>query len=805
MRFLEDLGRDIRYAARGLRQRRGFAAVAVLTLALGIGANTAVFSILHGVWLAPARYADPAHLVAFEMQQLTGHRFFRGTSLANLKDWAAQSQTVSEFAAHRYIARANVTGQEGAQEVTAHRISFRLPQVLGVAPLLGSTFDPASDQFTGPRQALLSASWWQSRFGGDPSIIGRRLEVNSSTYIITGVMPDGFQFPALTASNYRPAVWLSLNLQATDASARDADILYVVGRTRTGIGLVRAEMETITTRLARAHPRENKDMGVHVHPLNEGRALDHVRPALLLAMASAFLVLLIASANMASLLLARGAGRERELAVRRALGVSWNRLARQLLTESAVLSAGGCAAGVALAYLTLPAMKPLLPASMPRVEEIAVNGSVLAFAVLLSGLSGLLFSLFPLLRARGDLGARATAARADANRTMRALVVGELAVAVVLAAGAGLLLTSFYRATAVDPGFDRTNVLTMRLTLNHRRYPEAFRIRGFRDELLRRVRALPGVEYAGFVSSLPMGILAQGTEFSMEGRPGEAASAFYSNVTTDYLRAMGISLAAGRNFAETDGRGSAPVAIVSEGLAKRWWPQGTAAALGQRIRFDETWFTICGVARDVRQYAPDRNAEAQIYALHDQLPAASQENDMARFNVLVVRGADVPASAIQKAVGEIDPGQPVADVATMAQLVASQLAPRRLNGLLSGLIAGLALLLAAIGVFGVVSYAMERRTKEFGVRLAVGATPGALLRLIVRETMQWAMAGVLAGLGIFAAVAQLLKRFLFGVSPMEPLVLAAAGGLLLATGAASCLIPGRRALRIDPATALRAE
>jgi putative ABC transport system permease protein len=605
---------------------------------------------------------------------------------------------------------------------------------------------------------------------------------------------------------------MSLNLPVEQERARDSHSLRVLARLKPGASIrqAQAEMDTIAARLARAYPQEDGDWGVKVTRLTDVRQLENVRPALLLVMAASSLVLLIACANIANLLVARAAGREREMAIRRALGVTWHRLARQLLTESGMLALCGGAAGVLLAYGALPLLKSVLPAGMPRADEISLNGAVLGFAVGVSLLTGLLFGLVPAMRPGGSSGlapgGRTVTAR---NRTTRLLVTAEVALALVLLAGAGLLIESFLRVSNVDLGFRKEHVLTARLDLSRRSYPDGQRVRAFREELLRRVHALPGVQYAGTVSSLPMGIIMQGTEFVVEGRPEterEMPFASYANTSTDYLQAMSIPLVGGRYFGESDGPAAPPVTIVSESLAHAWWP-GTGA-LGRRIRLDETWFTIIGIAKDVRQYSPEQAAKDQIYVLNHQLPLSRQGAAMGRFNVLVIRTAtDVGtvASAVRRAVAEIDKDQPVAAVATMEQLVESTLESRRLNTLLLGLFAGLAVTLAAVGVFGVASYAVARRTKEIGIRMALGATPASVLVMVARETLVLAIVGAAIGLGGTLATSRLLARFLYGVRPAEPAIMAGVAMALVAVVVGSGLVPARRAMRVDPVVALREE
>jgi putative ABC transport system permease protein len=783
----------------------------VLTLALGIGANTAVFSILYGVWLSPAKYAGADRLVDVSRQQLTGRRFRGGTSYSDLADWRTQTRTIEDFGFHRYAHEVNISGEPGAEEVIGHRVSANLFGLLGVRPALGHPLDAGADRSAGPRQALIGYTWWRRRFGGDARVVGREIRVNDEVFTIAGVMPQGFEFPPMGSAEYRPVIWMSLNVPAEQERSRAFHSLAVIARLKAGASLqqTQAEMNTIAAQLASAYPQEDGGWGVNVTRLTDVRQLDGTRPALLLVMAASSLVLLVACANIANLLSARALRREREMAVRRALGATWQRLARQVLTESAILALSGGLAGVMLAYGAVPFLKAVLPAAMPRAGEIGVSGTVLCFAAGISLLTGLLFGCIPAFRGgsgtRPGLGARTLAGR---NRAAQVLVTVEVALSLVLLASAGLLIESFRRVINVDLGFRKEHALTMRLELTKKRYPDAARVAAFRTELLRRVQSLPGVKFAGTVSSLPMGIVMQGTNFEIEGRPETARDkpfVDFANISRDYLRAMGIPLVRGRYFDAGDHTGAPPVALISESIARAHWPAG--AALGSRIRFDNTWFTIAGIVRDVQQYSPEQGARGgTIYALNEQLPVETQGNDMGRLMVLVTHTAGEPAplvAAIRRAVAGMDKDQPVADVSTVEQLVWRRLAARRLNMLLVGLFAGLAIVLVAVGVFGVTSYAVARRTKEIGIRMALGAAPTSVLVMVAREVLFRAIIGSVIGIGCTAATSRLLARFLYGVRPAEPVILAGVALVLVAIVVVSGMLPARRAMLVDPMVALR--
>ncbi|MGA2594623.1 MAG: ABC transporter permease [Bryobacteraceae bacterium] len=446
---------------------------------------------------------------------------------------------IEDFGVHRYAHQVNISGEQGAEEVIGHRVSANLFSLLGAYPALGHPLDAQADRGAGPRQALISYVWWKRRFGGDARVVGKEIQVNDEAFTVAGVMPQGFEFPPMGSAEYRPVIWMSLNVPAEQERSRASHSLAAIARMKpdAAIQQAQAEMNALAARQANAYPQEDGGWGVEVTRLNDVRQLDEARPALLLVMAAASLVLLVACANIANLLLARAFAREREMAVRRALGATWQRLARQVPTESGILALGGGSAGVLLAYGAAPFLKAALPAAMPRVDEIGVSGNVLWFAAGISLLTGLLFGGIPAWRTGRDasrgLGGRTVAAR---NRVAQVLVTVEVALALVLLAGAGLLIESFRRVANVDLGFSKDHALTMRLQLTKRRYPDGARVAAFRAELLHRVQALPGVQSAGTVSSLPMGIVMQGTEFEIEGQPETARNkpfVDYASVSRD--------------------------------------------------------------------------------------------------------------------------------------------------------------------------------------------------------------------------------------------------------------------------------
>jgi putative ABC transport system permease protein len=812
--WAEDLARDVGYAVRSLRRSPAFAAVAVLTLGLGIGVNTAMFSVLYGTCLAPLPYAEPDRLVDVSMMQTTGRRFDAGTSLPNLRDWTAQARSFEALAAHRLQFFVNLTGHGEAEEVHAWRLSAGLLRTLGVRPVVGRWFVPEEDVASGPRSALIAHSLWQSRFGGDPTVPGKRLFVDGEAYTIAGVMPPEFEFPPLIGT-WIPSIWLSLNLPPEMAEQRNGHSLSVAGRLKRGVTVkqAQAEMDAIAARLARAYPKENGEWpAAKVTRLSGHRSVTGFRSTMWLLLGAAGLVLLIACANIASLLLARGAAREREFAVRRALGVSRGRLARQLLTESGVLAGVGCLIGIALAYWSLPVLKLLLE-GRPRAGEIGISPAVLAFAAVTAALTAILFGLWPAVRAGRIEPALRDVGRGPSPRQRlgKVLVTAQIAAGLLLVSAAGLLIETYWRATHVDLGFRPERLLTARVNLPKSKYDTGHRVEAFREELLRGVSALPGVQFAGTNSAPPMGVISQGSDFEVEGRQGLPAGkpfAGFANVSPDYLRAMGIPLLRGRHFHASDGPGAAPAAIVSESLARRFFPG--EEVLGRRLRLGRVetagWFTIVGVAGDVRQDRPEGPPESTIYVLSRQLPEAAQGGRAARLIVLVARTAGDPvalARGVRRVVAGIDKNQPVADVMPMREAVGKKLTGRRLNTLLVAAFAALALALASIGVFGLVSYAVARRTQEIGIRMALGAQRSAILWLLVRGLLALGMAGVAAGIAASLGAQRLLESLLDGMKPDPAPILIASIGLLIAATLAAALTAARRATAVDPVITLR--
>jgi putative ABC transport system permease protein len=800
---------DLRYSLRLLKKSPGFVFIAVLTLALGIGANTAIFSVVNGVLLRPLPYPEAERLVRlYEKETDAATPSARlEVAPANFLDWRRQSQTLVEIAAWGDDEQA-LAGAEQAEPVRAAFVSANFFAVLGAAPLHGRVFAPEEDQPGRDEVALLGYGLWQRRFGGDPQLVGQRVKLDGEHYTVVGIMPAGFQYPR------GAEIWKPLALNPNQTQTREAHFLQVIARRRPEASLaqVRAEMETIAANLEEQYPATNKNWRVNVVPLLEDE-VGQVSRALLVLLGAVGLVLLIACVNVASLLLARATTRQAEITIRAALGATRGRIIRQLLTESAVLALLGGVSGLLLALWGTDALLALSPAELPRLQNTTVDGRVLVFTLTLTLLTGLLCGLVPALRAsRLDLntalkeGARKATGSLTNKRIFGALVVAEIALALVVLVGAGLLARSFLRLRGVATGIETANVLTVEVNLPSARYGgsdwKAQRL-NFYGPVLERIKALPGVVAAGAIDSLPLSGEGRGWTFRKEGQtlaPSERPVAGFQVATPDYFRAVGVPLRRGRVFSESDTDGAPPVAIINESFARRFYPNEDP--LGQRIiiRNQPQAHTIIGVVSDVRHFGPERDAGPEIYVAYSQFAIGAVP--------LVVRTQQEPQaliSAVRREIQTIDREVAIGRVRTMTQLLAATGAERRFALLLLGIFAALALLLATIGIYGVMAYAVAARTHELGIRLALGAQPRDVLRLVLKDGLALALLGT--GLGLLAALAltRLMSGLLFGVSATDPLTFGALALLLSGVALAACWLPARRAMKIDPLVALRYE
>ena len=810
--FLGGFWRDLRYGLRTLRKNPGFTAVAVIALALGIGANSAIFSVVNTVLLRPLPYKDPERLaMVWEDNARSG--FPRDTpAAANYVDWREQNQVFEGMAALADESF-NLTGVGEPLRVDGQRVSADLFSLLGVEPQLGRAFRPEEDAPGANRVVLLSHGLWQRRFGSDPKIAGRPVNLNGESYTVVGVMPQGFQFPSRNDE-----LWVPIAFTSREAANRNTHYLQVVARLKLGVtlGQAQAEMSTIAARLQRQYPQQNAELGAVVVPLHE-QVVGDIRPALLVLLGAVGFVLLVACANVANLLLARAAARQKEIALRVALGASRLRLVRQFLTESVLLAVLGGGVGLLLSLWGVGLLKSFIPEDISQVKAVSVDARVLGFTLLVSLLTGLIFGLAPAAQASSfDLnetlkeGGRDTSSAGRGKRIRAALVVAEVAVSLVLLIGAGLLINSFLRLRHVDPGFRTDNLLTMSVVLPEQKYPDQARRSAFYDEMIRRVEALPGVRAAAVTNWIPLVSQGDSVGVSVEGRPDPAPGQRRPVVVTrvvspHYFRAMGIQLLRGRDFDERQDRVDSPaVVVINETMARYFWPGEDP--LGKRVtpgRPDspEDWCQVVGVVKDVRQFQLNADPKPQMYLLYAQAEFFAPRH-------LVVSTAVEPlglASAVRKTVWEIDKDQPVSDVSTMEEVLSESIARQRFSMLLLAVFAGVALLLAAVGLYGVMSYSVAQRTREIGLRMALGAQERDVLRMVVGQGLKLVLAGVLIGLAAAFALTRLMSSLLFGVSATDPATLVTISLLLVGVAVLASYVPARRATKVDPLIALRYE
>ena len=815
--FMETFLQDVRYGARVLAKNKAFTAVAVLTLALGIGANTAIFSVVNDLLLRPLPYSDAERVVLLWEVTPSG-RHMNNTSRANFRTWREQGASFEGMAAFT-DQRLNLTGVGEPEEVAVQLSTPELFKVLGVEPLMGRTL-VEEDGKQGTYGVVLSHGFWKRRFGGDPSLVGKPIMLNGEPNTVVGIMPPSFHWHIKQRSGTgKPAeVWgvLSMPPPGDPASAAERGrFLSVVGRLKRGVTFAQAEAElkTIHTRLA-ADSTFNKNYTAEVIPVRE-QFVGNIRPALWVLLGAVGLVLLIACANVANLLLSRVAAREKEIALRTALGARRMRVVRQLLTESLLLSLLGSGLGLLVAWWGISALVAISPRDLVSLQNVGINTTVLAWTLGVTLLTSLLFGIVPALEAtrlnlndalkEGGKGADAQGSRS--RRLRGALVVGEVALALMLLAGAGLLVKSFAQLRQIDTGFQTENILTMVLRLPAAKYKDDPQYVAFFRQALERVRATPGVRSAGIVNFLPLyGGLGAATGFNIEGKPepprGTGPSTNVRVADSGYFKTMGIPLKQGRNFTDVEDAEVRNVVMVSESFAKRFFPG--EEPLGKRVKVfmseKPEWAEIVGVVGDVRYDNLTAEAEAFVYFPH---PGLTYE-----FMTLVVSTAGEPAEmapAVRREIAAIDPDQPVSDVRTMTQVMADTVARARFNTLLLGIFAGLATLLAAVGIFGVMSYSVQLRTRELGLRMALGAQPGRVLMLVLKQGLMLILVGIGVGLVGALALSRVMSGLLYGVGATDPATFAAIVVVLAVVAIVACYIPARRATRVDPLIALKYE
>jgi putative ABC transport system permease protein len=798
--MIADLWQDLRFGARMLVKQPGFTLIAVVTLALGIGANTAIFSIVNAVLLRPFPYQAPERLlILLERLSVTGGF---SPSYPNFVDWRAQNTAFEAISAVKQKESFNLTGAGEPERLQGRLVSAEFFSLLGVKPLVGRDFLAEEDRPGATPAVILSYGFWQRRFGADPSVIGKQLTLNLQSYTVIGVMPANFHFGA------EADVTAPIGLQAERFGRRGRDPgADVVARLKPNVSPQQAEseMNLIAARLEQQYPESNKNRRVRVTPLHE-RFVGDVRQPLLILLGAVGLVLLIACANVANLLLVRASARQKEMAVRVALGASRRTLVRQLLTESVLLVVLGAALGILLALWGTSFIASQLPDGIPRLQEANVDARVLVFTLAVSLLTGLLFGLAPALQAsRPNLteglkeGERGSSGRRQWLRS--GLVIGEVALTLTLLVGAGLLIQSFRRVLAVDPGFKAQNLLTMQLSVNK---PDFQQVANFFDRLQQNIRNLPGVTAVAVSNGLPFES-ANYPGFIIEGRPApdNKGGGLRYAVSPAYFQTMGIELIKGRLFTAEDTRDSPLVTVINEVFARQHFPNEDP--LGKRIRqpsADSPSLEIVGVVRHVEHYNLDgRNSvQPQFYTSFNQNPAGHAH--------VLVRTAVEPLSlvaAVRAQVAALNKDQAVFNVRTMEQTVAQSVAARRFSMLLLAVFAVVALALASLGIYGLMSYAVAQRTREIGVRMALGAQSGDVLKLVVRQGMKLTFIGVALGLVASLALTRTMKNLLFNVSATDPATFAAIALLLIAVALLACFVPARRATKVDPLVALRSE
>jgi putative ABC transport system permease protein len=807
--MIADLWQDLRYGSRMLLKSKGFTAIAVLSLALGIGANTAIFSLVNAVMLRPLPYKEPERLVKIWAKEFKTGRDQLSVWAADLADWKRQNQSFEDMAAAHY-AVFRLAGEDGTEQIFSGVASANLFPLLGVEAAIGRTFSPEEEQPGHHKVVLISHGLWQSRFGSDPNLSGKTVRVDGESHTVVGILPPGFKFHFLREIQ----IWKPLVLDTKALTHRHAwPNVQVIARLKPNIALpqARAEMETITGRLAREYPSTNAGFGARVTPFHE-EVTGHTHQTLLILVAAVGFVLLIACANVTSLLLSRAIEREKEVAVRLVLGAGRRRVIQQLLVESLLLSSLGGTLGLLLTAWGVSALVPLIPFNVPRADEVSLDSRVLGFTLVVSMLTGVLFGLAPALQASkpnlNEALKESDRGRVAARRSLlrNCLVVAQVALTLVLLAGAGLMANSFIRLRRLDPGFTTERLLTMNIRLSLSMYAQDHQWAVFFQQLTERVRGLPGVEDATATSTLALSASDILQPFSIEGRPpspGEKPMASFSAIDHEYFRVMGISLTKGRYFDFQDRPGTMPVAIINEHLARRYWPDEDA--LGKRLivkRYRDTdeLLTIVGVVRDVKQARLEAEPEPHLYRPHLQKPWAKM--------YLIVRAADDPlslAKPVRDVVRSFNKDQPVSEVATMEQLRSRWLVQPRFYLLLLGIFAAVAITLSAVGIYGVVSYSVTQRTREIGVRMALGAQPREVLRLVVGQGMKLAFIGASIGLAAAYALTRLMSELLFGVKAHDPATFVLITLMLAAVTLIACYIPARRATKVDPMVALRYE
>ena len=804
--------RDIRFGARNLLKRPGATMVALVTLALGIGVNTAIFSAVDSILLRPLPFKDPERVVSIWEQGLGQGIRQNEMAPANFFDLRNQTTGFEGIGAHG-PQDINLTGAGEPERLNGELVTANVLSILGVEPALGRTFLTNEDQPGQHRVVVLSDALWQRRFNRDTSIVNRNIILNGESFTVVGVMPRGFFFPERETE-----LWIPWAMEPEQASGRGDHYLRLVARLKPGATLqqANAEVASIAQRLAVEYPKTNEGLNFIVNSVHKDYVGD-LRSPILIMFSAVGLVLLIACANVANLLLAQATTRRREIAIRMALGAQRWTIVRQLLIESLLIAGAGGVLAVLGALWGVQALARMVPDSLSKLQNAGVDARVLMFTLGVSVLTALVFGGVPaLLAARAKPGetlsdvARDTAGGTAGRHVRRILVVSEVALAVVLLVCAGLLIRTFQLLRQVNTGFSTDNVLTMKMVLPMPKYAKPEIRRAFYDEVLRKVSEVPGIESAGAITFLPLSFNGMNFSFSVEGQsqPSDMKLPFalYRVVSPDYFRTMGITLQRGRFFDSHDSADSQPVIMISRQLAEQYWPGQDPT--GKRIKVGPAdspnpWLSVVGVVNDVRQAGLYGDPRMDMYA-----PYAQDRRAFIAPRDLVLRTKGDTASvaaAVRQAVWSVDKDQPISNVRTMDQVFATAISQERFQALLLGLFAALALVLACVGLYGVISYAVAQRTHEIGVRMALGARPGDVLKLVLRQGMGLTIVGLVVGIAIGSVATRVLSDMLFGVTPRDPLTFVGVPALLLFVAFLACYIPARRATRIDPLIALRYE
>jgi predicted permease len=809
---------DLRYAVRQLRKNPGFSAVAIVTLALGIGANTSIFSVVNAVLLRPLPFRDASRLV--RIWHVPPQSSFPGISTfsvspANYLDWQKQNHVFDPMAVYHYRGF-TLTGGDRAEQVDATGVSADFFTTLGVQPMLGRPFTREEDQPGRSDVVILSNRFWQEHFGSNPQIVGRRITLDEANYLVAGVMPANFRFPDYAQ------MWTPLGWTDQEKAVRGNHNDSVIGRLKPGVDLKRAqaEMDTISSRLAQQYPEDDKGWGAVVLPLHADMVSD-VRPALLVLLGAVGFVLLIACVNVANLSLARIFSRHKEIAIRTAMGASSSRIVRQILAESVLLAVIGGTLGLVFSHSGVRLIMAFLAGKVPQSMEASLDLKVLAFTFVVSVLTGVAAGFFPALHlSRSNVnqtlkeGLGRTDSDSGGNTTRNTLVVVEVSLSLVLLVGAGLMIRSFQFLREVNPGFDSRGVLTMSAAVTRTKFSNASQQLSFYNRVLERVRALPGVVSAGLIDDIPFGMDRSHQPIAVEGRPvvpmSEQPEVDVSIASDGYMSALRIPILQGRDFTNADIAGRPPVVLISASLAKQFWPNENP--IGKHITltfFPGSAREVVGVVGDVKVDGLDQSRSASaLYMPLGQVSAAVNENWRSFSMDVVVRSASNPSnlvSAVSGAIHDTDRDVPIVDVRTMDEVVTNSLSQQRFSLLLLGAFAVLAMILAAIGIYSVLSYSVRRRVREIGIRLALGASLRDVLRMVVFEGMRPTLLGLAIGAVAALALGRLMTSLIFGVKPTDPLTFLGVALLLALVAFLASIVPAYRAAKVDPMVALRYE